>query len=128
MEILCAGCGKTALARAEPIYDGFRKIGEAYICTACGRRYASEAETPFVGAARKPRVFTEKDKPVIPNIFSDDERERCCTWCAHFVVNPFSQRCGLTNKFTDATNLCAGFEKKAAEPRKKDGGEKPGQP
>jgi hypothetical protein len=120
LEIVCTECGKAALVRAEPVYDGFKKIGEAFICTSCGHRYASEAETPFVETVRKPSVFTEKDKPVAPNIFSDDEREHCCTWCKHFVVNPFTQRCGLTNSFTEATNLCVRFEKKGVEKPKTD--------
>lgn len=120
LEIICAECGKTALVRAEPIYDGFKKIGEAFVCTSCGHRYASESETPFIEAGRNPVVFTEKDKPDVPKIFSEDEREHCCTWCKHFVVNPFTQRCGLTNNFTEATNLCVRFEKKCAEKPKTD--------
>lgn len=112
MEIHCTACGETALVRAEPIYDGFKKVGEAFICTACGKRYASAEATPFVRASRRPNVFTEADKPRTPSIFSDDERQRCCGWCSHFVVNPFSQRCGLTNRETQATDLCVRFEKK----------------
>lgn len=113
MEIHCTACGQTALVRAEPVYDGFKKTGEAFICTACGKRYASAAETPFAARApSRPAVFTEADKPRAPSIFSDDERQRSCGWCSHFVVNPFSQRCGLTNRETQATDLCVRFEKK----------------
>ena len=112
MEIRCAQCHQTTLVRVEPVYDGFKKIGEAYICTACGARYASAAETPFVQGTSRPQVFTEADKPILPSIFGDDERQRCCAWCTHFVVNPFNQRCGLTNKETQATDLCVRFEKR----------------
>lgn len=112
LEIHCSVCHETALVRPEPVYDGFRKTGEAYVCTACGARYASAEVTPFVRGASKPRVFSESDKPRTPSIFSDDERQRCCGWCRHFVVNPFSQRCGLTNRETQATDLCVRFEKK----------------
>ena len=123
MEIHCAVCRAVTLVRAEPVYDGFKKTGEAFICTACGARYASAAETPFAHTASRPRVFTEADKPHMPSVFSDDERQRSCAWCKHFVVNPFSQRCGLSNKETQATDLCVRFEKKEqkedspAEPR-----------
>ena len=117
LEILCTVCHETALVRPEPVYDGFRKTGEAFVCTACGARYASAAETPFVHGASRPRVFTEKDKPRTLSVFSDDERQRCCGWCRHFVVNPFSQRCGLTNKETQATDLCVRFEKRAEPSR-----------
>ncbi len=114
MEIRCSACQALTLVRAEPVYDGFKKIGEAYICTACGTRYASAQETPFEHSAARPRVFTEADKPCKISLFSEDERQRCCSWCAHFVLNPFSQRCGLTNKETQATDLCVRFEKKVA--------------
>ena len=112
MEIHCTVCHAVTLVRAEPVYDGFKKTGEAYICTACGARYASAEETPFAHTASRPRVFTEADKPRMPSVFSDDERQRSCAWCKHFVVNPFSQRCGLSNKETLATDLCVRFEKK----------------
>ena len=114
MEIHCSVCHQTALVRAEPVYEGFKKTGEVFVCTACGARYASAEETPFMHGDSRPRVFTERDKPRAPSIFSDDERQRCCGWCRHFVVNPFSQRCGLTNKETQATDLCVRFEKKGA--------------
>ncbi len=117
MEICCSFCHAVTLVRAEPVYDGFKKIGDAYLCTSCGARYASAEETPFAHAASGPRVFTEDDKPSRPSVFSEDERQRCCAWCEHFVVNPFSQRCGLTNKETQATDLCVRFKKKESEPR-----------
>lgn len=108
-EILCTGCGKRALVRAEPVYDGFKKVGETFVCTVCGKRYPSEAETPFVSAAKRPALFTEADKPKAPSIFRDDERKHSCCWCKNFVVNPFEQRCGLTNRAVEATDLCLRF-------------------
>ncbi len=113
IEIQCTTCGHVTLARAEPIYEGFKKIGEAYLCTECGARYASEQETPFVTCDSRPRVFSELDQPKRPAIFSEDERQHSCGWCRHFVINPFTQRCGLTNRPTEATDLCVRFEKKS---------------
>lgn len=115
MEIKCGECGTVALARPEPVYDGFTKTGTHYICTECGKVYESEEETPFIKTVGKPDVFGEDDKPETPSIFSDDERRKSCSWCRHFVVNPFSQRCGLTNRETEATDLCVRFEKKDSE-------------
>ena len=112
MEIHCSACGQRALVRPDPVYEGFKKVGEAFVCTACGTRYASAAETPFAQGAARPRVFTESDRPRAPSIFSEDERRTSCGWCRHFVLNPFSQRCGLTNRATQATDLCARFERK----------------
>ncbi len=118
-EIQCTACGANTLARAEPVYEGFKKTGENFICTACGARYASAEETPFIHTDSRPHVFTAADKPHLPAIFSDDERRRCCGWCKHFVVNPFSQRCGLSNKETQATDLCVRFEKRADDLQEK---------
>lgn len=99
LEIHCTACGRVALARAEPVYTDFRRTGEAFVCTACGARYASHAETPFVAETQQTKVFR------------DDERRRCCAWCLHRVVNPFGQRCGLTNREIESTDLCADFER-----------------
>ena len=50
-EIACTACGRTALARIEPVYAGFRKVGEEVVCTACGHRYAGREAAPFAAAA-----------------------------------------------------------------------------
>ncbi len=123
-EIACTACGRTALARIEPVYAGFKKVGEEVVCTACGHRYAGREAAPFAAADARPGVFTEADKPREPKVFADDERRKCCAWCAHFVVNPFSQRCGLANRAVDATDLCIRFTPKAAD----DGGAKETEP
>lgn len=111
-EIDCPTCGGVMLAHMEPVYDGFKKTGEVCVCTGCGTQFASAEEAPFVEKEHRPRLFTENDKPDRPAIFSDDERQRCCGWCRHFVLNPFTQRCGLSNKEMQATDLCVRFEKK----------------
>ena len=108
-EIACTACGQTALARIEPVYAGFKKVGEEVVCTACGHRYAGREAAPFAAADARPGVFTEADKPRGPKVFADDERRKCCAWCAHFVVNPFNQRCGLANREVEATDLCIRF-------------------
>lgn len=113
-EITCTACGQTALARIEPLYADFKKIGEEVVCTACGHRYAGVDAAPFTAVDRGPRVFTEADKPRTLQVFADDERRKCCTWCAHFTVNPFNQRCGLTNRVVEATDLCIRFTAKPA--------------
>jgi len=111
-EINCSACGEVTLVRAEPVYDGFKKVGESFVCTACGKQYASEEETPFVNAVAKPAFFTEADRPEKVSIFTEEERQRCCAYCREMVLNPFGQRCGLTNRFVEATDLCEKFAKK----------------
>jgi len=99
------------MARAEAVYEGFKRVGEAYVCMSCGMRYASAEETPFV-AQKRPNVFTEADRDAAPQVFDASDRQHCCAWCRHMVLNPFGQRCGVMNRFTEATDVCGDFEKR----------------
>ena len=121
LEIRCTACGRVALARIEPVYQDFKKTGEMFVCTACGHRYPSRAETPFVAAAGRPQVFTEADKPKAAQVFAADERRHCCGWCRHFIVNPFNQRCGLSNREVEATDVCDRFSALEEDDKPEDG-------
>ena len=123
LEIDCRACGTIALARAEPVHEGFRRVGERFVCTACGHRYPSRDETPFVDDKPAASVFSEADRQQAPQVFAESERRRCCAWCGHRVVNPFGQRCGLSNREIESTDLCDRFQLRA-EP----GPEKPSPP
>ena len=116
MEIRCTACRRVALARAEPVYENFRKVSETFVCTACGHCYPSREATPFVDTSGRPQVFSEADKPSAVKVFQASERRRSCAWCRHFIVNPFRQRCGLNNREVEATDLCARFSAKPDEP------------
>jgi len=114
-EIHCEHCQAETLVRREPVYDGFKKIGERFVCTACGHGYAAEADVPFK-QARKSAVFTDADRPDRVRIFRDEERGRTCRVCRHYVVNPFAQRCGLHHREVEATDTCDNFEAKKEAP------------
>ena len=116
MEIRCKACGRLSLARAEPVYEDFKKVAETFVCSACGHRYPSREATPFVDADGRPRVFSDADKPVAVKVFKADERRRSCAWCRHYIVNPFYQRCGLNNRAVEATDVCARFSAKPDQP------------
>jgi hypothetical protein len=122
VEIVCTACGADTLIKREPKYEGFKKVGERFLCTACGHEYASEAEVPFK-QQKKLAVFTDADKMKKVDVFRGDEKGKTCRYCAHYTVNPFTQRCGLTNKIVQATDSCGKFEKKPdAQPKKKEDG------
>ncbi len=108
IEIVCTACGEDTLLKREPVYEGFKKTGEELICASCGYVYASEAEVPFK-EKRKVEVFTDEDRPDMVEIFTDDEKQRVCRYCKHYVVNPFAQRCDLRARFVDATDYCDDF-------------------
>ena len=119
IEIECSACGEETFIRREPVYDGFDKVGEKLICTACGHEFADEAEVSFKEKSA-PSVFTEDDAPKQINIFQDDEKNKNCRHCNYYVVNPFMQRCDLHSKKIEATDLCGDFVLKVEE---KEGGE-----
>lgn len=117
LEIHCTACGKTTFVRAEPVFEGFRKIGEAYICLACGHRYPSAEETPFTApaAAKASQLFQAPPKKDLSDLLGISRRHHSCRWCAHWILHPFDQRCGLTNKHTESTDECDQFEEKPAD-------------
>ncbi len=113
LEIICTGCGDRSLVRAEPVFEGFRKAGEAFICLNCGHRYESEVVTPFAKRDAGPDVFSaaEREAPKL-SIFAEDELHKSCRWCKHFIISAFDQKCGVTLQQTEATDLCLKFESK----------------
>jgi len=114
VEIICSACGAESLLKRAPQYEGFKKIGETLSCAACGHVYADEAAVPFKRTG-KPRVFGESDAPRAIRVFADDEKGKACRYCAHYVVNPFTQRCSLHRKTVEATDFCGQFQRQEAE-------------
>ncbi len=120
VEIVCPACGKDALLRREPLYEGFRRIGERLSCVSCGHVFENEEAVPF-REKRKPRLFGAEDMPAQPRVFADEEKpaavkvfddaenKRLCRYCDHYVVNPFSQRCARFRKEVEATDTCGLF-------------------
>ncbi|MBU4212165.1 MAG: hypothetical protein KKD33_06240 [Verrucomicrobia bacterium] len=115
IEIICSACGKDALLRREPVYEGFKRTGEILSCAACGHVFPAEAAVPFKAKKIVPG-FDRRDVPPPPKVFG--EREvletvgRLCRHCAHYVVNPFLQRCGRSNREVEATDTCDQFTPK----------------
>jgi len=114
IEIVCSACGEETLLRREPVYEGFRKTGETLQCSTCGHVFASEDEVPYK-EARTPAIFTDDDRPARVAVFGEDERRRVCRYCVHYVVNPFTQRCGRHDRFVEATDTCDDFTRRAPE-------------
>lgn len=117
IEIRCPACGRDSWLVRKPKYDGFAKVGDTLRCALCPHEFADESEVPFKGS-RRPKVFTDDDRPRPLKVFSEDEKGRMCRYCAEYVVNPFIQRCGLHQCEVQATDTCPHF-------RPKDDGDKP---
>lgn len=120
LEILCLVCGADTIIVRQPIYDGFKRIGDTFKCAACGHEYASEEQVPFK-LKKRPGVFDESDESRKVSVFHESEKGATCRFCRHYVVNPFTQRCGLSFSPVEATDSCERFavpddsEKKQAD-------------
>jgi hypothetical protein len=108
VEIICSACGADTLLVRKPKFDGFTKVGDALVCASCGHEYAAEAEVPFKGKTEV-KVFSEADRSAKVEVFREDEKGRICRYCANYIVNPFTQWCGLHKKEVEATDTCAQF-------------------
>lgn len=119
LEIVCSACGAESLVRRVPKYEGFKKVGETFTCVSCGHEYESEDKTPFK-TNKAPSIFGEEDRLKKIDLFAVDEKHRNCRYCKHYVVNPFTQRCGLNNRIVQATDFCDKFEKKVESGERKE--------
>ena len=119
LQINCTACGEETLVRREPVYEGFSKVGERFICTGCGHIYAEESEVPFRDLAR-PEIFTAADRTERVKIFHSDEAKRNCRYCQHYLVNPFVQQCALHKREVQATDLCDDFTPASAKKKQED--------
>jgi len=109
LEIHCPSCGDDTLLKREPVYEGFQKTGETLSCSGCGHVFTNEDEVPFK-VQEKSSLFGEDDLNATPDIFAEDEKGRNCRYCKHYVVNPFTQRCGLHGRTVEATDTCEDFQ------------------
>ena len=123
----CPHCGEATLFVAKAVYDGFTKVGETLTCTACGGEQTppveatrpSGAETPE--AKPLPSIFSEDDRPESVSLQGFDEPVRMCGHCVHYVVNAFTQRCGLHLREVQATDCCERFERRREGTGDRDG-------
>lgn len=110
VELTCPACGRDSWLLRKPRYDGFTKTGETLTCALCGHEFASEDEIEFKD--RRPKIFSEADRPMPMKVFSESEKGKMCRYCAEYVVNPFLQRCGLHRCEVQATDTCPHFRPK----------------
>ncbi len=95
-EIFCPLCGKVTLVIRRPVFEGLKKVGEKLVCSVCRTEFTEDEEVEFV-------------ERQAPKVFSEEDGVRLCLHCAHYVVNPFTQRCMLHMKEVEATDTCPDF-------------------
>jgi len=107
VEISCPACGRDTLLLRAPLYEGFKKTGESLSCASCGHVFPSSEDVPYKHAA-KISIFTDADRSASVKVF-DETAAPFCRHCVNYVVNPFTQWCGLHRKEVAATDHCDQF-------------------
>lgn len=114
MDGVCKVCDKSVLFIKEAIYEGFTKTGEALKCSSCGAMQ-EPCEAGDAVSADVPGIFSDEDRSPAINLFADGENKTICRYCVHYVVNPFTQRCGLHEREIEATDTCFDFTVSGAD-------------
>lgn len=109
----CPVCKEETLFRTEAVYDGFQKVGEKRICTSCGTEQASAGGKSAPKPDPLAALFGDDARPEKLELFDvEAETGRMCRKCRHYVIHPFTQRCGLHDREVSATDSCPDFEVK----------------
>ena len=119
--IMCSECGEDTINEKKPVYEDFRKVGNRLFCASCGHEFNDIGEVPFK-EKKSPSLFDE-DVPSRPGVFAEEEDIRNCRRCRHYIVNPFTQRCGLHFKPVEATDICDDFEARPVSRTEMEGGD-----
>ena len=106
----CPTCQQECLFTREAVYDGFVKTGEAWTCSVCGAELVEESKEPDGKTDPLAAFFGDDDASEDFNLFDvEAETARSCRKCQHYVIHPFTQRCGLHDKEVAATDVCPDF-------------------
>lgn len=119
-EIVCPHCGKDSFASKKTEMDGWTKVGEIFVCAACGAKLAdcndsatenraSDAHTPALSSLAAALGVEETNKPSMT--VSEDEK-RFCRDCVHFISHPFLNRCSLLGQEVAPMDDCDKFKVK----------------
>jgi hypothetical protein len=108
-KILCKECGEESVLVKKPVYEDFQKTGERLFCASCGCEFDSIEKVHF-SEGREHSLFGKEELEPAPSIFDESESIRTCRRCTHYVINPFTQRCGLHDCTVESTDTCNDFE------------------
>ena len=115
----CPACGEHCFFLSEPRYEGFTRVGEVERCTGCGHEITVDNPSPEDGTYEEneprklPDIFSEEDRPEEVRFVGQEEAVEMCRHCEHYLVNAFTQRCGLHMREVQATDTCSEFSRKS---------------
>ena len=117
-EIICPHCGEDSFASKKTVMDGWTKIGDIFVCAACGAKLqdieekqteTSDTHKKSSGLSALAGALGVKETEKTTLDLSEDEK-RFCRDCAHFISHPFLDRCSLLGKDVAPMDDCDKFK------------------
>lgn len=118
-QVRCSHCGRDTLLAVRAEMDGWRKVGEMYVCSLCGAKLGSveavaAAKTRPVAADQQGRdkvadFLGTSSERVREELVADDGVRRFCKDCEHLYQHPFHLRCLLHNRDVKPMSDCPDF-------------------
>ena len=118
-EVNCKDCGAGAFAVKKPLMDGWTKLGDIFVCSACGAKIADapvaeeqSKEAKNDAASSKLLGFLGLEKEEKKKIEATEDEKHFCRDCANLVSHPFLFRCDLHKKDVNPMDDCPDYVRK----------------
>ena len=119
-KFVCPQCGMHSIVREEDIIEGlFDVVGKRHVCSLCGWQIPenltadsatdSAARQSSSDAAKLEALFGESSPSDSIPVLSDNDIDRFCKNCRHYLQTPFMSRCLLHNHEVEPLGLCEQF-------------------
>ena len=103
LEIVCSKCGADTLLKREPVYEGFKKVGEKLTCASCGH----QASVALINALRYLSASVQSDaegQPITVASLQKTDAIRCtqCDGVMTYQTNKLGMSAEQKNKMREA--------------------------
>ncbi len=122
----CAACHQDSVVKLATKMDGWRPLGQFYVCAICGATFAPVETTsgPAAGANQRrqqdlDRLSAFLDQPAVelrsPDQFMGIESKQTpfCKECRHFYHHPFGDKCLLHERAAQPLGDCPQFDRRS---------------
>jgi len=128
----CPHCGRESVVVVQGQFDGWKKVGEVFVCGLCekplgpvndGNQSTAASEQEGEGEAQRARALlglgeeaanAQQSSPA--NLLDLDLQESSahfCRDCRHYLIHPFISRCLLHDTPVEPMGDCSEFQERA---------------
>ena len=118
-QLQCPACGKDSVVQVRTKLEGWRNLGDWFVCGLCGHYLAAlseDARTDEAAQARETQAasrlaafLNEEVTSSAPVGLLPDAEAAFCRDCLHFFQHPFVSRCLLHDRVTEPMHDCREF-------------------